>query len=205
MALTIAVIGAGKVGSSLARIWAAAGHRLILSSRDPAKLRGLAEEIGASIASPRDAVSAADTLLLAVPYGSVREALDSLPSLSGKTLIDATNPIGYSPAESGARSISELARGARVVKAFNTVFASMFPIVAANPGSASLLYCGDDAAAKEDVAVLIRAAGFVPVDAGDLSKASELEAFARLVISIAYERGRGPFTYLFGVPGEQPG
>jgi predicted dinucleotide-binding enzyme len=60
-----------------------------------------------------------------------------------------------------------------------------------------MVFCGDDASAKDVVATLIRDAGFEPVDAGGLDSAAAIEAFARLVIGIAYRQGRGPFVYRF--------
>jgi predicted dinucleotide-binding enzyme len=60
-----------------------------------------------------------------------------------------------------------------------------------------MVYCGDDREAKAAAARLIADAGFEPVDAGELDRAPDLEAFARLVIGIAYRQGRGPFVYRF--------
>ena len=60
-----------------------------------------------------------------------------------------------------------------------------------------MLYCGDDAAAKDVAAVLIRDAGFEPVDGGGSDRSADLEAFARVVIGVAYGQGRGPFVYRF--------
>jgi hypothetical protein len=62
---------------------------------------------------------------------------------------------------------------------------------------ASLVLCGDDAEAKETVAGLVRDAGFDPVDAGGAERTADVEAFARLVIGLAYAQGRGPFVYRF--------
>jgi len=64
----------------------------------------------------------------------------------------------------------------------------------------ALVFAGDDQAAKEVVAGLIRDAGFDPVDAGDHARSADLEAFARLVIGIAYKQGKGPFVYRFESP-----
>jgi 8-hydroxy-5-deazaflavin:NADPH oxidoreductase len=96
---------------------------------------------------------------------------------------------------SGAEEVALRAPGARVVKAFNTVAGPVVAQAAAAPGRLSLLYCGDHAAAKQVAAGLIAAAGFVPVDAGRLEAAREVEALGRLLADLAYGRGPGLAGY----------
>lgn len=120
--------------------------------------------------------------------------------LEGKVLIDATNGGGSPGGPSGAEEVAGKAPGALVVKAVNTVFAPIFPQAADRPGRASMVFCGDDASAKHMVTGLLRDLGFEPVDAGPLEAARELEAFARLVIALAYRQGRGPFAYRLAPP-----
>jgi 8-hydroxy-5-deazaflavin:NADPH oxidoreductase len=83
------------------------------------------------------------------------------------------------------------------VKAFNTLFAEAYDRISAAESPPSLVYCGDDVEAKETVAQLIRDVGLEPVDGGGLDVAPQVEAFAQLVIGIAYGQGRGPFFYRF--------
>ena len=132
-----------------------------------------------------------DVVLLAVPGGAAADVLASLGTLAGKVVVDATN---FGP---GAAALAAQVPDARVVKAFNTVFAAIYDSVAAAERPPSQVYCGDDAGAKEAVAQLIADAGFEPVDAGGLDMAADVEALARLVIGIAYRQGRGPFFYRF--------
>jgi predicted dinucleotide-binding enzyme len=174
--MKIGVLGGGRVGGALANSWQQAGHDVAVSTRET-----VAETVGD-----------ADVVLLAVPASAAPDVLAAAGPLDGKVLIDATNNLSGGP--DGA-TIAALAPGARAVKAFNTVFAQFF----AEPPATrpTLVFAGDDAAAKEIVAGLIRDAGFEPVDSGDHSQAADLEAFARLVIGIAYRQGRGPFTYRF--------
>ena len=82
------------------------------------------------------------------------------------------------------------------MKAFNTVFSTFMHDTPPDP-AASLVYCGDDAEAKVTVAGLIADAGFEPVDAGGSDVTPLIEAFANLVIGIAYRQGRGRFVYRF--------
>lgn len=175
--MRIGVLGGGRVGGSLAGTWRAAGHEVTVSTRD----------------TLTQTAAAGDVLLLALPAPAVEDAIAAAGPLEGKILVDATNNLRGGP---DAQAIAALAPDARIVKAFNTVFATFF---AATPPKrpASLVLCGDDTEAKAVVAELVRDAGFEPVDAGGLEHAPELEALARLVIGLAYRQGRGPFVYRF--------
>lgn len=175
--MRIAVIGGGRVGGALAATWRDKGHEVVVSTRD----------------TVAETVAAGDVLVLAVPATAALDALEAAGPLTGKVLVDATNNVSGGP---GNAEIAAHARGARVVKAFNTVFAT-FMHDTPPAGPASLVYCGDDEEAKRLVRELAADAGFEPIDAGGLEHAGDVEAFARLVIGIAYRQGRGPFVYRF--------
>jgi predicted dinucleotide-binding enzyme len=116
-------------------------------------------------------------------------------------LIDCTNDVAAEPGSvSLAEKIAQLAPGALVIKAFNTVFAALYDEIENSNVRPDMLYCGDDKGAKATAAEVIRAAGFEPIDVGSLEEAGALEGFARLVIKLAYQRGRGPFVYQFRPP-----
>ena len=119
--------------------------------------------------------------------------LASAGSLDGKVLVDATNNVSGGP---GGEEIAARAGSARVVKAFNTVF-STFMNATPPERPASLVLCGDDPEAKEVVSRLVRDLRFEPVDAGGSDQTRNVEAFAHLVIGLAYRQGRGPFVYRF--------
>ncbi len=189
------------MGSGLGKSWAQKGHKIFLGSRDPAKAQGLAASIGhgASGGGVRAAAQFGDTVLLAVPWRGVESTVKAAGELSGKVLIDCTNPmtadymqlvIGHDT--SGAEEVAKQAPGARVVKAFNHIYA---PIIHSSPqfGShiATVFFCGDDPAAKETVAGLIRDIGFEPVDAGPLQNARYVEPLAELCVQLAYALGMG--------------
>jgi 8-hydroxy-5-deazaflavin:NADPH oxidoreductase len=173
--MRIAVLGGGRVGGALAATWRAAGHDVAVSARD----------------TVAETAAGADVLVLAVPAAAGPEVLAAAGPLEGRILVDATNNLSGGP---GGQELAALARGARVVKAFNTVF-STFMHDTPPERPASLVICGDDAEAKEVVAGLVRDAGFEPVDAGGAERTGDVEAFARLVIRLAYAQGRGPFVY----------
>jgi 8-hydroxy-5-deazaflavin:NADPH oxidoreductase len=175
----IAVLGGGHVGSALAESWREQGHDVSVSTRE----------------TVAETASASEVVVLAVPATAVADTLGAAGSLDGKILVDATNNVSGGPA---GLVIAELVPGARYVKAFNAVFATFMHDTPASP-PASLVYCGDDAEAKEVVGGLIRDVGFEPVDAGGAEVTPLVEAFAQLIIGIAYAQGRGPFVYRFQI------
>jgi predicted dinucleotide-binding enzyme len=201
--MRIAILGSGNMGSTLGRLFASAGHTVTYSfSRDPAKLERLARSSGARAraASPADAVRDADVAVLAVLWQQVSRVLRSAGSLRGKVLIDCTNPLTPSDDAlavghrvSGAEIIARRARGALVVKAFNTTPVELLragvDVLAEQP---AVCYCGDDARAKRVAARLIRQLGFEPVNCGALASARYLEPLAMLVGELAYNQGRRP-------------
>ena len=175
--MMVAVIGGGRVGSALAATWRRAGHEVAVSTRD----------------TVAETAQAGEHVVLTLPASAVPEALAQMGSLEGRVLLDATNNLSGGP--SGAE-IAALAQGARYVKAFNTVFSTFMHDTPPDP-PASLVFCGDDAAAKAVVAGLVEDAGFEPVDVGGADATPLLDAFAGLVIGLAYRQGRGPFVYRF--------
>jgi 8-hydroxy-5-deazaflavin:NADPH oxidoreductase len=186
--MKIAIIGAGNVGSALAHGLTRAGHAVTISSSDAADARKLADEAGASaVENNRKAASAAEAVVLAVPYDAVEGIVSELgDALDGRVLVDVTNRFSAEQLDgpSNAEQIQRMAPGARVVKAFNTVFASY----QADPrvGDAPLdgFVAGDDHAAKRDVMDVLESLGFRPVDAGPLAMARALEGMGTLNISL---------------------
>lgn len=199
--MRVAIVGTGNMGTGLGRQFAAAGHEVIVGSRDPERARAKAEEIGAvGSGTYADAISQADAFLLAVTWWNIEEVLPRLGDVDGKILIDCTNPYTddtYStPADLGGRSAAEVIQerlpGARLVKAWNHVYAQ---IANSSPDfrgrAASVLLASDDAEAKETVARLARDAGYDPWDAGPLWSAYNVEKVAAVMITIAYVVGAG--------------
>jgi NADPH-dependent F420 reductase len=190
--MKIAIIGAGNVGGGLAAAAVKAGHEVTLSAQDPATLETAAHNAGARAAgSNADAVNGADLVVLAVPHGAVAAIVAELgDALTGKTLVDATNPLNDSYTDlttsgvSAAEALQQQVPGAPVVKAFNTIFASRH----ANPteGGAPLdaFVAGDDATAKATVGQLAESLGYRVIDAGSLRMARSLEEMAFLNISL---------------------
>ena len=198
--MKIAVIGTGTVGSALARGFSRAGHDVILGSRRPEddEVRALAEETGAAAAvRPAEAAGRAEVVVLAVPWAAARAAVEGLGDLGGKILVDATNPLGPGLAlvaePSGGELVARWARGARVVKAFNTIGAEVMATADRFDPPPVLFLAGDDGDAKETVALLAAELGFDPVDAGALQRSRHLEHLAVLWIHRAITTGNRRF------------
>ncbi len=196
--MKIAIIGTGNVGTALGSTFMKAGHDVTYAARDFEKTRQVAARIGAHVAAtPSDAAAGADVVVLAVPYAAAAAVAHEISGqTAGKILVDVTNPIkaDYSGLStdggpSGAEHIAEAAGEANVVKAFNTIFAS----VQANPGlngqQTDALIAADDDAAKAAVAELVTSIGMRPIDAGLLAGAHELEALAWLNIALQLRTG----------------
>jgi NADPH-dependent F420 reductase len=204
--MKIGIIGAGNVGGTLGKRWAKAGHDVAYGARNLAdpKLAALVRESGpgARAASVSDAARDADVVVLSVPWDGARDAVTAAGDLRGHILIDATNPvpptaeglrqglvIGHTT--SGGEQVAQWAKGARVVKAFNTTGAPNMADPKYGSQGLSMLLCGDDAEAKKPVADLVRQLGFEPVDVGPLRSARYLEAVAMLWIDMAVFQGFG--------------
>ena len=194
--MRIAVIGSGNVGGTLGTGWANRGHEIFFGVRDTAdpKLEELRARVHGNVHAARvnEAAAAAEVVALTVRWAAAQDALGSAGDLGGKILLDCTNPlkadlsgltVGYTA--SGAEQVAAWARGARVVKIFNTTgFSNM-----ANPeyreGRSMMPYCGDDTKAKQVAAQLAADLGFEPYDVGPLTEARLLEPFALVWIHLA--------------------
>ncbi|HSL32654.1 MAG TPA: prephenate dehydrogenase/arogenate dehydrogenase family protein [Candidatus Limnocylindrales bacterium] len=186
--MDIAIIGAGNVGKALASSFKRAGHDVTISAAHPEHAAEAASQLGARAARTNaEAVSGADLVVLAVPAN----ALDSLArelstDLAGKVVVDVSNR--PTPDPSGAStSVAEELQGklprARVVKAFNTAFASRQAQPVVGGIHADGFVAADDDTAKKTVLEAVGSIGFRPVDAGSLAAARTLEGMAWLNIS----------------------
>ncbi|MFL9923964.1 NAD(P)-binding domain-containing protein [Herbaspirillum lusitanum] len=197
--MKVTVLGYGNVGSAMIKQLGKAGHQVTVTGRDMDKAATVAHQFGAGAKAPAEAAGDAEAILVAVPYGDAVTALKSLGDLNGKLIIDVTNPltadymgitVGFS--SSAAEEIAKALPGAKVVKAFNTLFAQVMAEGGDFGGSkASAFFAGDDAQAKSAVQALIESIGFAPVDAGGLKNARYLEPLAGLNIYLGYGAGLG--------------
>ncbi|GHJ42609.1 NADPH-dependent F420 reductase [Streptomyces sp. TS71-3] len=180
--MRIGIIGAGRIGATLARHFARIGHEVAISnSRGPETLEDLAARMGGSVQAmtPREAAEFGQVVVVSIPYGRYRE----LPAaqLRGKLVIDTVN---YYPERDGhdsdldgeATTSSEKIReytGANLVKAFNAIYWDTLRDAVrpkGDPERLAIPVAGTDSEAKAVVSGLIRDIGFDPVDVGDLGE-----------------------------------
>jgi predicted dinucleotide-binding enzyme len=191
--MQVAIIGAGRVGTTLGERFVQAGHTVTYGVRDASDPRHAA--LG-HVASVADAAARADVIVLTTPWAGAQAAVESAGDLTGRILVDATNPIGpgmvltHGTTDSGAEQVARWAPGARVVKAFNSIGME----VMANPvfanGRSVLWISGDDAAACATVAALGESIGFDPVRLGPLARARFQEPAALVWITASASLGR---------------
>ncbi len=183
--MRIGTIGAGEVAQAVAAHAVRAGHDVILSNRrGPDALADVVRQLGshASAGTPAEAAHA-DLVLLAVPWIHLAEAIETLgvDDWDGRIVVDATNQFTASGeiddlgALTGSEHVASLLPGARVVKAFNTLYGRY---IAANPvhaeGRQLLFIAGDDPDAKRTITELLTGFGFAPVDIGGLRDGGRL-------------------------------
>ena len=204
---TIAIIGTGEVAAALGPEFTAQGHDIVYGSRSPDRdtVRELVARTGgnASATTQADAVDGADIVVLAVPWYAVEEVVANIGDLSGKIVIDPTNPrmVGedglrdYAVDPSNAEWIQRWAPQSRVVKAFNTMGWETMVDPDSTGGPVTVPIVGDDPEAKAVVAGLIEGMGLEPVDLGPVRYAHVVEG---MYIVWGNARALGnPFTYHF--------
>ena len=181
--LKIGIIGAGKIGGTLATLWVKAGHEVLVSSRHPDELQGLARSLGpkARAGTPREAAVFGDVVLISVPYGALPQIGKDLQNeLKGKVVLDTGNPY---PERDGEMAVearrkgtgvasAEFLPGVRLARAFNAISYRNLRSEAHRAGElVGIPIAADDPQALEVAARLVRDAGFEPVVVGPLAKA----------------------------------
>lgn len=199
--MNITILGTGNMAKGLASVFAAGGYSVILGSRDAAKAKDTAKALGEQIKGDglMAATSKSDVVVLAVPFDAAAETIAAAGGLAGKVLIDISNPltadymgltVGHST--SAAEEIEKLAPKAKVVKAFNTVFASVLQAggkVGKTP--VTVFIAGDDEVANKTVEAIGTKSGFAVLQSGGLKVARYLEPVAGLNIVLGYGKGHG--------------
>lgn len=187
--MRIGIIGAGMIGSTLAKLWVDAGHDVRVASRHPEDLKALVERLGrhATAGTPADAAAFGDVVMLTVPLVAVPGlARELAPALAGKVVLDTGNAyerrdgdVAREAARHAAGSAgwaAAMCPGSRWVKAFNTVYYKTLAAEAHRAGDrVGIPLAGDDAQALETAAALARDAGFEPVVVGPLARGREFE------------------------------
>jgi 8-hydroxy-5-deazaflavin:NADPH oxidoreductase len=181
----IAIIGDGSVGSALARGLKRAGHDVRATGKEKVK----------------ETAGWGEVVILAVPFGAIDDVLKTMgDSISGKIVIDVTNALDENMGlaigctTSGGEELQKKARQAKVVKAFNTVFADHQDQGRIGDQVLTAFAASDDEAARDVVLGLARDIGFDAVNAGPLQNARWLETLGYLNIQLGYTVGHGTKT-----------
>jgi len=196
--MSIAILGLGNMGKGLAKRLAGKTD-IVFGAHDNATATTFAGLLPGNIkvGSYHDAAKISDIIILAVPYSAALAEAKSNREFDGKILVDITNPISgegslaVGHTTSAAEEIQKAAPKAKVVKAFNTIFAGVFDTPPSATANVPVFVAGDDAKAVEVVAALARTAGFASEIVGDLSQARLLEPLGMLNIRLAYGVGKG--------------
>jgi hypothetical protein len=187
--MRIGIVGAGMIGSTVAKLWVDAGHEVRLASRHPNELQPLVQRLGdrASAGSPADAAEFGEVVMLTVPLKAIPElARELAQQLAGKIVLDTGNAYDQRDgqlARDATRDPGGTAGwtaahfpGSRWVKAFNTVYYKTLEKEAHRKGDqVGIPLAGDDRAALDVAAGLVRDAGFDPVVVGELARGKEIE------------------------------
>ena len=206
LADTIAIIGTGNVGAALGPEFSAQGHTIVYGSRDPSSddVKALVARTGdgTTATTPANAVRDAGIVVLAVPGMLVAEITQGLGDLSGKIIIDPTNPLkssdsglSHGVATSNAEIIQEVAPKAYVVKAFNTLNWRTMVDPESSGGPVSIPLAGNSDYAKTKVAALVEGMGLEAIDVGPVENARWVEGMLMLWINNRYGSDRQNFDF----------
>ncbi|HEX8108708.1 MAG TPA: NADPH-dependent F420 reductase [Kofleriaceae bacterium] len=206
--MKIGIIGAGHIGGALAKLWVAAGHEVLLSSRHPDELKPLAKQLGprARVGTPREAASFGDVVLVSVPYKALPElGRDLKAELAGKIVLDTCNPYpgrdGDMANEARKKGTGvadpEFLPGTRLVRAFNAINAgSLAGEAHRKPPLVGIPLAGDDAEALRVAQRLVTDAGFDPVVVGGLARARDFDVgtpvYTKLLTAAELRKALGP-------------
>ena len=191
--MDIAIIGAGNVGSALARAFVRSGHDVTITARSAERVSGVASLTGArAVATNAEAARSADVIVLATPFTSAPEVAAEIKNVArGRVIVDTTNRMSFGPTGpdmdttiSNAEELAALLPDSHVVKAFNTLFASNQADPILDDVQLDGFVAGDDVASKARVLSLVASIGLEPVDVGPLARARQLESLAFLNISL---------------------
>ena len=206
--MDITIIGTGNMGKALTTRAVAGGHRVTLLGTEPEKAQAAADEASADVnaGTVGDPITG-DVVVLAVWYPAVADVLARYgDQLDGKVVVDITNPVNAETFDSlavpaGSSAAAEIAAAlpqARVLKAFNTTFATTLASGSVGDLPTTVLIAGDDDEAKSLLADVITAGGLRAIDAGSLRRAAELEGLGFLQITLAATE-KIPWTGGFGI------
>ena len=198
--MNIGIIGSGRVGGTLGRRFVQQGHDVVFGVRDPrsAKVQALINDLGGQgrAVSVAQVSATSQIVFLTTPWAAAEQAITNAGDLTGKIVVDCTNPIGsdglaVGTTTSAGELVARWAKGSSVVKAFNTTGSDNMANPLYSDLAVTMFICGDDGQSKEVVGSLAEQIGFEVIDTGPLKTARYLEPMAMLWVHLAYNQGFG--------------
>jgi len=192
----IGLLGTGNLAAALGTAWAGAGHSIVVAGRDPEHANSAAGQIDVAARSiaPRDLAELADVVVLAVAWTGLESALvlagGPAGALSGKAIIDFTNPVDYATGRllpedgSAAEFVARTAPGANVAKALHLFAGASWPFTGEPHVAPTVAICADDATALSQTAALIGDLGGRTAVLGGLDAARQAEEAAGFVMRV---------------------
>lgn len=195
--MNVTIIGAGNMARGIGMRLAQGGHNITVHAQESAKGDALCKELQ-GVAAPGATVNVGQigdelspVVVLAVPYGVAQDVVAAYQSFDAKIVVDITNPVDFNtfqliPAAgtSGSEAIAASTPGAKIVKAFNTIFAGTLVTGSVDGKELDVLIAGDDAEAKSTVKELVQSSGMRGIDVGPLAHARHLEGLALMHMSV---------------------
>ena len=193
--MNIAILGAGNIGRTLGKKWAAAGHAVTFGVRNPAdpKYQAVVDHTGgeSSLATLAEAAAAGEVIVLAIPGGAVDDFTAAHgETLSGKIILDATNRVGAAELNNFA-VVTAAAPDAKLYRAFSTLGWENFETPEFSGQQVDLFYCGDDGDSQAIVEALIAEVGLQPVYVGGREQIGVVDGLTRLWFALAFQQDYG--------------
>jgi predicted dinucleotide-binding enzyme len=194
--MQVTIIGNGNMAKGIATRLVDGGHTVQLHVRDEAKGQAVADELGKNVSVQAVGSPADDIVIITTPYGEVENVANQYDGFKGKVLVDITNPVDFNTFQliperstSGAEEIAKLVPEAKVVKAFNTIFAGTLASGEVDGKQLDVLLAGDDEDAKKAVADVINTSGLRSIDVGPLANARHLEGLGLIHMAVQDQIG----------------
>ena len=194
--MDVTILGAGKIGGTLCRKWAGAGHKVTLGVRDPKTVAAQAfSSNGNSTVTITDvagAVASGNLIVFAVPYNAVEAvARANAGALRGKMLVDATNNFS-APVINNVATLQNEVGDAAIYRALNSLGYSVFAEPQVAGVAADHFFCGADGVGRQQVEALIEATGLRPVWVGGLEQVELVDRLGLLWVQLVFRQRLGP-------------
>ncbi len=201
--MNVSIIGTGNMAKGIGTRLVSGGHSVTIHAQDEAKGKELAELLKkvnntAVVSVVPVGTDSDEIVIVATPYAEIVNVGKEYNGLTGKVVVDITNPVDFNTfqlipeaGQSGAQEVAKILSEANVVKAFNTTLAGTLEAGEVEGKELDVFIASDDDEAKAKVSELVKTSGMRPVDVGTLSEARHLEGFGLIQMKIQDQIGTG--------------